>query len=68
MLPGRKAQTTNQYQDNVSEWDIGSWCEQSEFTVGQHYEPTTSSHFHKLIPVLMTLDVARREVGAGGGG
>ena len=42
---------------NVTEWDIGSWCQQPDFIVDQHYKVTMNVHYH-VCPD-MTLDVAR---------
>ena len=33
-----------QCQDNVTMGDIGSWCQQLDFLVGQHYKVTMSVH------------------------
>ena len=41
-----------QCQDNVSEWDIRSWCWQPGLPVGWHYK-VMSIHCHKSILVLM---------------
>ena len=48
-----------QWKDNITEWDIRSWCWQPGLPVGQHYKVTMILHCHKSVPVLMTLDVAR---------
>ena len=46
-----------QCQDNVTEWDIGSWSQRPDFLAGQNYKVTisvTSWYPHHD----MTLDVA----------
>ena len=54
-----------QCQDNLTEWNIKSWCWQDGLPVGQHYKIGMSVHCHKLVPSQvgtrrdMTLDVAR---------
>ena len=42
-----------QCQDNVTEYDIRSWCWWPDFIIGQHYKVTMSAHCHKLVPVLI---------------
>ena len=47
-------------QDNVTEWDIGSWCQRSNFPVGQNYKVSMSVHCNKSITSPdMTINVAR---------
>ena len=46
-----------QYQDNVMEGDIRSWCRWSGLPVGQHYKVTMRVHCHMSVPE-MTLEVA----------
>ena len=56
-LLGQDKDWLGQCQDNVSEWDIKSWCYGPGFPLGQHYEVVMSVHSHKA----MTLDVARMQ-------
>ena len=42
-----------QCQNNVSVWDIRSWCWWPGFPVGQHYKFAMSAYCHKLVPVLI---------------
>ena len=44
-----------QCQDNGTEWDIRSWCQQSDFPVGQYYKVVMSVHCHKLVPILIRM-------------
>ena len=46
-----------QYHDNVTEWEIASWCWQPGVTVGQHYEVIMSVHHHNSVPSLIRLYV-----------
>ena len=34
-----------QFQDNVAEWDIGSWWQRPDLPIGQYYKITMSVHF-----------------------
>ena len=46
--------------NNVSEWDIGSWCQWGGLIVGRQYEITMCAHCYKSVSILIwTLDVAR---------
>ena len=42
-----------QYQDNMTDWDIGSWCQPVDLTVGQHNKIAISARCHKSVPVLI---------------
>ena len=43
-----------QCKDNVTQWDIGSWCCQPDFPVGQYYKVAMSVHCHKSVPILIS--------------
>ena len=40
-------------QDNVIQWEIGSWRWWSHVQMGQHYKVTMNAHFHKSEPILI---------------
>ena len=42
-----------QCQDNVTGWDIGSWCCWSDFPMGQHHKVVMCVYCHKLVPILI---------------
>ena len=42
----------SQYQDNMTEWNIESWCWQPGLPGGQHYKSIMSAYCHKPEPVL----------------
>ena len=42
-----------QCQDNVTEWDIGSWWQWPDFPVGQHCKVIMCVHCHKWVPVVI---------------
>ena len=42
-----------QCQDTVTGWDGRSWFQRSSLPMGQHYKVTMSTHYHKLIHVLI---------------
>ena len=38
-------------EDNATEWDNRSWCQQPGVLVRQHYKVTMSAHCHTSVPV-----------------
>ena len=42
-----------QCQNNVTGWNIRTWCWQHDFPVRQHYKFTMSAHCHKSVPVMI---------------
>ena len=42
------------YQDNVTEWEIRSWCEELVPLVGKHNKVAINVHCHKLAPILIS--------------
>ena len=42
-----------QYQCTVTEWDIGSWYQQPDLLLRQHYKVTLSVQCDKLVPMLI---------------
>ena len=42
-------------QDNVTEWNIRSWCQRPSLPVGQYYKVAMSVHCDKLVLTLMWL-------------
>ena len=53
VLIGQGKDWVAQCQDNVTEYDIGSPCWLSDFTVGQHYKAAMSANCHKLVSVMI---------------
>ena len=51
-----------QGQDNVTEWDIRSWCWRPGFPVGQHYKVAIAALSQISTSPDMTLNVAKMEV------
>ena len=60
----RKLRTVAQYQHNVTEWDVGSWCRWSGVLVGQHYEVGTNSNPGQVKPMTSKFGI----LGHGAGG
>ena len=50
-LIGKGKDCLAQCQDNVTEWDIGSYVLASDFPMRQHYRIIMSAHCHVLVPV-----------------
>ena len=42
-----------EYEDDMTEWEIESWCQQAGVPVGQHYQVAMIVHCYKLAPILM---------------
>ena len=40
--------------DNVTEGDVGSWCQRPDFIVGKHYEVTMNVHCRKSGDILIS--------------
>ena len=37
--------------DNLTEWDIRSWCQRADFQMGQYYEVAMGARCQKSVPV-----------------
>ena len=42
-----------QHLDNVSEWDVETWCKEPGFSIQQLYAVTMSAHYHKSVSILI---------------
>ena len=50
VLQGYGKDWLSQCQDNVTEWEIGSWCWRLGFPIRQHYKVAVSAHRHTSVP------------------
>ena len=42
-----------QYEDNVTEWDIGSWYHWPDVPLEEHHKVAMSVYCHNLVPILI---------------
>ena len=55
LQPGNRHQqdiARTECQNNVTAWDIRSWCRQPDFPLGQHYKVNMSAHCHNSVSLL----------------